>query len=287
MTMRAKKVLGQNFLNNPMILERIVGEMDLKEDDVVVEVGPGKGSLTRLILSRVKKLIAVEKDERLADWLSSELVKWEGEVQNTNDEIRMTKYKRRSTRNEVQKTNSKGQGKKEDEEIFELRTGDILKYQPPQTSYKLVGNIPYYLTSPLLRKFLGQEKNKPALIVFLVQKEVAQKICADPGEMSLLSLGVQAWGKPKFCFEVKRHFFNPVPKVDSAVVKIQIYSDCVWQKPKEVLRLAQICFSQKRKKLRNSLRALLKDGKIDFNLEQRPQELKVEEWEELYEKIAF
>ncbi|MFN3302081.1 MAG: 16S rRNA (adenine(1518)-N(6)/adenine(1519)-N(6))-dimethyltransferase RsmA, partial [Patescibacteria group bacterium] len=159
---------------------------NLSKDDVVLEIGPGTGILTLELAKRAKKVIAVEKDEKMIEILK-DVLKNSG-IQNV-----------------------------------QIIKGDILKlltshFQLP-TSFKVVGNIPYYLTSRLLRNLL-ELKKKPKLIVLMVQKEVAQRICAKPPKMNLLAVSVQFYGKPEIVSYVSKKSFWPRPKVDSAIIKI-------------------------------------------------------------------
>ena len=178
-----KKHLGQHFLKNKKILEEMARAAELSKKDIVLEVGPGLGSLTEILAARAKKVIAVEKDFDLATQLS----------------------KRKTLPKNVK-----------------IIHGDILKIsnsQLPKSNFKIVANIPYYITSYFLRKFL-EAKNKPDLMVLMIQKEVAERILAKNGKESLLSLSVKAYAKPEIIRYVSRNNFSPPPKVDSAIIKI-------------------------------------------------------------------
>ncbi|KKU16560.1 MAG: Ribosomal RNA small subunit methyltransferase A, partial [Candidatus Giovannonibacteria bacterium GW2011_GWB1_45_9b] len=158
--MRAKKRLGQNFLKNKRILEEIIRVGEVSKKDVILEAGPGHGELTELLARRAKKVIAVEKDRDLIPLLQEKFSK------NKN---------------------------------VEICKGDILEFNSnklPDKNYKLIANIPYYITSRFLRLFLSQTKFRPKLAVLMVQKEVAERILVKDGKESLLSLSVKAYGKP-------------------------------------------------------------------------------------------
>src|SRR3989344_603830 len=181
---RPKKRLGQHFLRNKKILEEIARAAELSKRDIVLEVGPGHGELTEFLARRAKKVIAIEKDWELISQLRE-------------------KFKDRAN--------------------VEIREGDILKskFLNLKSSYKVVANLPYYITSRFLRTFL-ERKNKPKLMVLMVQYEFAKRICAKPPEMNLLALSVQAYAKPQFIRKVSRGNFSPPPEVDSAVIKITL-----------------------------------------------------------------
>src|SRR3989344_50795 len=188
--MREKKYLGQHFLRNKKIVEEIVRAGEISKRDVVWEVGPGHGELTELLAANAKKITAVEKDRDL---------------------IPLLQEKFRS---------NKG---------VKIIHGDALKIKNREKKFKIVANIPYYITSRFLKNILT-EKNKPELIVLMVQYEVAKRICAKPPEINLLALSVQAYGKAEFVRKVPRGNFSPPPKVDSAIVKISGISSKFFKK---------------------------------------------------------
>ncbi len=255
----AKKSLGQNFLLDLTVVEKIIEAAELRKTDTVVEVGPGKGILTASLLDRCGKVIAVELDKDLLPYLK----------------IDFGSHKH-----------------------FELLHLDALNYQPPE-HYKIVANLPYYITSPLLNHFLYDQfvgGNPPELLVIMVQKEVAEKLVAKDGKHSILSLQVHLFGEPELVCEVPRKAFKPSPKVDSAVVKIRVHT-----KPKinvdlkKLFWFFKICFAQKRKKLTNNLggmfklsttelRTILNDLGISEDV--RAEDLNLSEWEKLYERFC-
>ncbi len=236
--------LGQHFLTNPAIAKRIVDAADITKNDSVLEVGPGRGMLTQFLVEKAKKVIAVERDKKLASFLQEKFA---------------------------------------DKKNIEIIESDILKitsYELRVTSYKVVANLPYYITSRFLRLFLENIKNKPQSMTLMVQKEVAERICAKPPQMNLLALSVQAFGRPKILFNVKKGSFSPPPEVDSALICIENISDAFFKKhgipPEEFFKLPKKAFSQKRKMLRASINVkhLVFDKK-------RPQELGLADWVEL------
>ncbi|MBU0668424.1 ribosomal RNA small subunit methyltransferase A, partial [Patescibacteria group bacterium] len=172
-----QKNLGQNFLINPAILDEILNAANLTNEDYIIEVGPGLGILTDKLLKQAAKVHCIELDPKLIPYL--------------------------------RRTFGHNTG-------FELEEGTALKANLPDHPYKLVANIPYYITSPLLRHFLNPKdpsQKRPELIVLLVQKEVAQKICAGENDQSILSLNVQIFGKPEIIATVGPANFFPAPKV--------------------------------------------------------------------------
>lgn len=256
--LRADKSLGQNFLQDHFALEKIARAAEIQPDDSVLEVGPGLGSLTRYLAACAKKVTAVELDPDLLPPLRAVLQPH----QNVN-----------------------------------IVQGDILKLPIAQLidqpGYLAVANIPYNITSAILRHLLESQPN-PRRIVLTVQKEVAERICAKAGDLSLLALSVQVYGKPEIAARIPAGAFFPAPKVDSAVLRIDIYPDPLI--PNESLntffKLIKAGFGQKRKTLRNSLSAglniqpaeaetLLLKGGIDPK--RRAETLSIEEWKRLCE----
>jgi len=291
--LKLNKLLGQNFLIDHTVLEKIIGAADLSKKDTVLEVGPGLGILTEELAKRAGEVIAVEKDKKMAEIVRNVL----------ND---------KKVRN------------------VEIIEGDILKFsifnfqfsnksQIPNSklkTYKIVANIPYCLTSRLIRKFLESE-NPPAQIVLMVQKEVAQRICAKPPEMSLLAVSVQFYAEPKIISFVSKKSFWPRPKVDSAIIKITPRNLPPLQRgiegdlktitkilpnpplPKEgtehFFRIVHAGFSHPRKQLINNLNSDLKIDrakiaaalkKIGLASEQRAETLSVNDWKKLTEFLT-
>ena len=252
----AKKRLGQNFLFDPSILKRIVQAARLSPDDTVVEIGPGPGRMTVMVAGCVKKVIAIELDRELYERLSSELSGYEN---------------------------------------IELVHGDALKF-PYETlgEFKVVANIPYYITTPILFKLL-EHRDRLISITVTIQQEVAERIVARPGgkEYGVLSLMIQYYGNPKLEFIVPRGAFRPVPKVDSAVVHIEISGKPLVPVKDEKLffRVIKTAFSQRRKMLLNSLKPITVDIKERLILagiepSRRPETLSIEEFARLADVLG-
>lgn len=266
---RPKKHLGQNFLNDASALAKIVNAANLSPTDFVVEIGPGLGVLTKELVKKTARVKAVELDESLIPIL---------------------------TRN-LQQTNGPAPAN------LEIIHGDALTFPLPAEPYKLVANIPYYITSPILNHFLQPEtaqQKRPDLIVLLVQKEVAEKVCATPGDHTVLSLQVQIFGKPEIMGIVGKNSFNPPPKVDSAILRVTPYPEPLIQDTALFFKIIHTAFSQRRKTLLNSLGNFFKldngqklpKEKIAALLEKagikplaRPQELTVADWQKLIENL--
>ena len=248
-----KKSLGQHFLQYDWAIGELIETAQLKPADLVLEIGPGTGVLTKKLALKVKKVIAVEKDEKLADGLKQTL-------------------------------------KQEGIDNVEIIKGDILKVLPlaKYESYRIVANIPYFLTSRLLRTIFEQ-RIKPQIVVLTVQKEVAQRIIARPPKMNLLALSVQIFGQPRLIKTIPAECFWPKPKVDSAIIKIDKISDSFFESHnlqiQVFFQITKTAFGQKRKLLTNSLEKIalkeqivnaLKQTKI--SLKARPEELTPEQW---------
>jgi 16S rRNA (adenine1518-N6/adenine1519-N6)-dimethyltransferase len=252
--LRPRKSLSQNFLTDPAALEAIVEAAALEPGDRVVEVGPGLGVLTRRLLAAGASVLAVELDPRLAEWLRREL----GEVPG-----------------------------------FELIEADALEIHADELfagqPFKVVANIPYHITSPLLHAFLEGER-PPELVVLLVQLEVAERVAAPPGQMSYLSVFVQNVASAEVVARVPADAFEPAPSVDSAVLRLVRRPDPPvppGDGREPFYRIVQAGFRQRRKMIHNGLgRELpLPPGALDAAMEgcgidssRRPQTLSVEEW---------
>lgn len=216
---KPKKSLGQNFLIEPAGLRKVIEAAGVKADDQVLEIGAGLGSLTVLLAQSARSVVAVEIDRDIIPALENALEKYP----NVN-----------------------------------IITGDILKQNTGslglEAGYLVVANIPYYISSAILRHLLTAKK-KPTRMILTVQKEVAERVCAKEGKHSLLSLSVQVFGKPRLAGIIPAGSFFPAPEVDSVVLVIELFEQPAI--PEEDLdsffTLAKAGFSQKRKTLRNSL----------------------------------
>lgn len=257
MIKRPNKFLGQNFLKCRWVVETMIKSADLKLSDTVLEIGPGTGVLTTELLKKVKKVIAVEKDKSLIPDLRNLAAK------NPNLEII--------------------QG-----DALKILSEISLFHKLQAATYKLIANIPYYLTSRLFRILL-EKGPRPSLLVLTIQKEVAERICAKE-KMSLLALSVQAFGQPEIIKAVPRKCFWPEPKVDSAIIRISDISNEFLLKnkitPESFFQLIRQGFSHKRKKLVNNLGNGDKNKKdlVNFlkkaglNPDCRAEELPLKQW---------
>ncbi|HVN54708.1 MAG TPA: 16S rRNA (adenine(1518)-N(6)/adenine(1519)-N(6))-dimethyltransferase RsmA [Anaerolineaceae bacterium] len=257
--LRPNRRLGQNFLADDGILGRVVEVAEVGPEDEVVEVGPGLGSLTRHLALAARAVTAVELDRQFIPVLD--------EVLSGYQNVRVI------------------QG-----DILKLKPGDLVR----QAGYLVVANIPYYITSALIRHLL-EATIKPARMVLTVQQEVAERICAQPGEMSQLALSVQVYGRPRIAARIPAGAFYPAPEVDSSVLRLDLYPAPAI--PAELLdvffQLMKAGFSQKRKTLRNTLAAGLRIGKEQaaalllesgIDPQRRAETLGLEEWGRLAEK---
>lgn len=253
----AKKSLGQHWLTDISALEAITEAAEIKPSDTVLEIGPGLGSLTSYLVDQAADVIAIELDEQLAAQLPSRV----------------------SAPN------------------LRIIQADIMQFNLEElpASYKVVANIPYYLTSNLLRR-LAESINPPHMMVLLVQKEVAERICAEPGQMSLLGVSVQLYYQAELGMVVPKELFAPPPKVDSRAVILTrhlkpLFNELDSQKFFQVVKAG---FSERRKKLRGSLSGglgltktetdeLLRRAGINGDL--RAQNLNLEQWHELYKEL--
>lgn len=283
---KPSKHLGQNFLTDKSALNKIISAADLSPDNIILEVGPGLGVLTLELAKLASKVIAVEKDRKmieiLRNVLSDENVKnveiIEGDILKLLTSLNRTAITGKADLN------------------FQLLNKLLITSYQSQ-NYKVVANIPYYLTSPIIRKFLETE-NQPSLIVLLIQKEVAQRICAKPPKMSLLSVATQFYAEPKIIGFVSRKSFYPQPKVDSAIIRIipkasealiSLRMPSLASK-ENFFTVVKAGFAHPRKQLINNLSTGLnisreKTEKILLRSELkstlRPSELSVDKWVEL------
>ena len=241
------------------VLPRILAASDLDPGDTVVEVGPGLGALTRLLVQRTKRVIAIEMDRRLADSLAERL----GKPHN----LRVIHADAR-----------------------EVDLGELLD---GEGDYKMLANLPYYAANPIMRRFLESEHRRPTLMVVMVQKEVARSMVADGGRMSLLAVAIQVYGVPRIVCDVPSGAFSPPPKVTSAVVRIDLHPEpCIEvEHVGQFFHVVRAGFSAPRKQLRNSLslglettpekaERLLARAGLDSRL--RAEKLDIDDWRRLY-----
>jgi 16S rRNA (adenine1518-N6/adenine1519-N6)-dimethyltransferase len=264
----AKKSLGQNFLRSKKALSAMIEAGEITSKDTVLEIGPGQGALTEKILETGAKVIAVEKDDRL--------------IQVLNEKF----------------SDQTGSGQ------FTLIHGDILEMDLKKlgfktVDYKLIANIPYYITGLIFRKFLSGDI-QPKKLVIMVQKEISDRIIARDLKESLLSLSVKAYGNPKIVMKVEKENFSPAPKVDSAILLVDNISKDFFlsvQAGKEIseakfFEVIKAGFAHKRKILlanlkerfgKNDLHKIFEDLKIPEKA--RSEDLKLEDWKELIEEL--
>lgn len=253
------KKFGQNFLTSEPIIERILQAAGIGPEDTVVEIGPGYGALTFLLAKRATRVYAIEKDRDLAAHL------------------RQAINERRISNLHIIEA-----------DIRDISVSEILQKNKP---YKLIGNIPYYITGFLFRKFLEAEKQKPEIIIFMTQQEVAERIVSHEPKHSLLSVSVQAYGTPAIIERVPRSFFSPSPKVDSVVISVSHISSALFNKAgvseKRFFDILRAGFSHPRKLLVSNLSRTLKIPRenvlqafraSDIKEKARASELSVEQW---------
>lgn len=259
-----KKSLGQNFLKSQKALAEILHAGSVSAGDTVLEIGPGKGALTEKLLSNGAHVVAIEKDQELVPYLQDKFA------------------------NEI----SKG--------LFTLIEGDVLEfdllnYKLLTENYKLIANIPYNITGAIIRMFL-ETKNQPKTMVLLVQKEVAVRIARDKKE-SILSLSVKAYGTPTYVSTVSKRYFNPAPKVDSAIISVKNInrSNFVSHTHEEsFFHLIKTAFAHKRKQLAGNLKEGGYDSKWieeQFSKNKLPKDIRAEDihinvWLNMAEQLA-
>jgi len=217
--LRPDKSLGQNFLVDSKALYRVAESAGITQEDQVLEIGAGTGSLTRILSTMARRVVAIEIDPRLIPILREVLT----DFHNT---------------------------KIVEGDILSVNLSDLFE----QPGYLVVANIPYYITSALIRHLL-ESAVRPRCLVLTVQREVAERICAEPGDMSLLSLSVQVYGRPRVLSQIPAGAFFPVPKVDSSIVRVDLFDTPRIREENlpAFFRLAKAGFSQKRKTIRNAL----------------------------------
>ena len=268
-----KKSLGQNLLIDTAHLARIADAAELTKEDTVLEIGPGLGALTHLLAERAGRVVAVELDQRLIPILREQFAD-QPHVSFVHGDI------------------------------LELSPAELIQAQLPAETgaasaaieFKVVANLPYYITSAALRHILERADARPTLAVLLVQREVAQRMIAQPGDMSLLAVGVQFYARPRALHSVPAGAFLPPPKVDSSVVRLDLHKQPAVPDvdPTQFFRIVRAGFGQRRKQLRNSLSAGLSCKKEDADLwlnaagvdpSRRAQTLSISEWGELTRQV--
>lgn len=252
--LRSFKKWGQNFITDPAMLNKLVRAVDPQADDVMIEIGPGSGALTRLFAPMVKQLHAIEIDPRMDEYL---------------DPIRI----------EI--------------DSFTYEHKDFLKWTPPAElgNFRLMGNIPYYITSQLILQAFEHHK-QIVDVHFLMQKEVGKRLVAPHGskQYGILSVYAALFAKTEYLFDISRHVFHPVPDVDSCFVRFSfdLENPVTSELEPHTKRVVRAAFNQRRKTLRNSLKAILSDKvsiEKDFDLNLRPEQLSPTEFLRLTEII--
>jgi len=252
--MGAKKSLGQNFLKSKSIIDIILRAGEVSKNDFVLEIGPGKGILTEGLIKEGARVLAVEKDDELFRFLETKFVK---EIMDKQ---------------------------------LELVHGDILEVNLSKLGkYKLIANIPYNLTGKILKSFLMRKK-QPSLVVFLLQKEVAERIIAKDGKEDFFSIIIKAYGKPQYIKKVPKEHFRPMPKVDSAILLIKDIDKSFFKgvREEEFFKLVKTGFAHKRKTISNNLREWFSENpslsleKIGVDSKRRAENLSLREWKSIF-----
>jgi 16S rRNA (adenine1518-N6/adenine1519-N6)-dimethyltransferase len=255
MYLQAKKSLGQHFLNSRHVLDIIIECAEIEKGEQILEIGPGTGILTEALLLAGANVIAIEKDDRAIDLLNE---KFRGQISSKQ---------------------------------LQIIRGDVLENTPddlPKDTFKVVANIPYYITGAILEKFLEGE-TRPTSMVLLVQKEVAERIVARDGKESVLSISVKAFGEPRLIAKVPRGAFTPPPTVDSAILAIENISDGLFVKNgldiKRFFEIVKAGFAHKRKFAIRNLETVVEKEKLEkiweargYDPKIRPEDMAVGDW---------
>ena len=265
--LQPQKRFGQNFLINQDLPQRLVATAQINEKDTVLEIGPGVGAITQALAQKAKLVIAVEKDRNMVEILKETLKNYKN-VEIICDDIRRSD--------------------------LPLNFGG----GPTSQKYKVVGNLPFYLTAPVIRMFLEMKEVRPLSLTLVVQKEVAQRICAQPPKMSILANSVQFYADAEIVSYISKNSFWPQPKVDAAIIKIipnpQLAGSFLANDEDLFFKIMKAGFSQPRKQLANNLSKGLKIDKIEtgewltknnIKPEQRAETLNLSDWINLTENF--
>lgn len=260
--LKANKKLGQNFLINEEIIDKIIEESKISSDDTIIEIGPGLGSLTAKLVENAKRVIAIELDENMVKILNE----------------------RFSLYNNIEIIHA---------DILKIDIASLIK---DEQNVKVVANLPYYITTPIVMKLLEEELNIDSINV-MVQKEVGERFCAMPGgkEYGAITVSINYYAEPKIILEVPKINFKPVPEVDSCVINLKVKKEHINLKNKDTFfRIIKIAFSQRRKTINNSLtgigkskeeiKNMLEDLNIDVN--SRAENLSIQQYAEIAEYIS-
>jgi 16S rRNA (adenine1518-N6/adenine1519-N6)-dimethyltransferase len=241
------KKFGQNFLIDPEIVSWIVEQANLNQNETVLEIGPGTGVLTKALARQTGTIIAIEKDPRMAEFLKKDFA-----------------------------------GLKNIKIINE----DALRFAPELKKYKIVANLPFYITAPLIRKFLETTEAKPESMTLVVQKEVGERICARPPDMSILGVSVQFYAQAEFLGKIPKKAFWPEPEVDGALIKITPQAPA-FNDNEKFFKIVKAGFAHPRKQLYNNLSSELKIDKATtaawlkkngLETNQRAETLRISDW---------
>lgn len=261
MSLQAKKSLGQNFLKSRKAINTMISAPEISRDDIVVEIGPGKGALTGPLLETGATVIAFELDKRMVDFLSEKFSNY-----ITTKKLLLVH-----------------------QDVLEV---DLKKYTRGHP-YKVVANIPYYITNMIMRTFLT-DTHQPTSMCLLIQKEVAERIVSRNNKESILSMSVKLFGSPKYITKVARQYFSPSPKVDSAVILVsninreKLTTDNYEQ---EFFRIIKTAFGQKRKQAIKNLSQIYNKEHwiylfqmLDINIKARAEDISFKQWREIISK---
>ena len=289
---KAKKSLGQNFLKSNLALKKIIEAGEISPEDIILEIGPGKGALTEKLLEKSNHVIAIEKDLNLFNLLQEKFI---SEIKTKkllllNEDILDFKVEQDVLERTLGRSDGDGQ-RKFSAENFRGESENILR----NFNYKIIANIPYNITGAILKKFLTEEK-QPEMMVLMVQNEVAKRIIANDKKESILSISVKAYGEPKMIMKVPARYFSPAPKVDSAVIAIKNISRKTFienkvnegrasmdgarhdsAESKNFWEIVRAGFAHKRKKLSNNLKKVLKNIPEEYK-NKRAEELSLKDW---------
>lgn len=261
---KANKSLGQNFLKDQSVIERILATADIQPTDRVFEIGPGTGRLTDALDGRAEKIVAMELDHRLVE--------------------RLTEHFEASEGVSILEGN-----------VLDVNLNEMLAHAEFESGrYKVIANIPYYITAPIIRTLLSLE-TQPESLTLMVQKEVAERMTAAPGKMSLLSIMVQYYSDARIALIVPKTAFDPVPKVDSAVVHLVPKRAFDPEEDRKLFRIARAGFAARRKTLANNLSSSFHIEKsavtslleaCGLSVDVRAQALSLKDWVRLREKLS-
>lgn len=263
MDKRLKKQFGQNFLLNHEVAIRFVDTAEIKEDDTVIEIGPGGGMITQYLIGNVKKLIAVEVDKRFVTDLTNSYI----------DKVKSAK--------------------------FEIINEDILKIEPEKlglsnNNYKVIGSLPYNISKNIIKKFLEAEI-KPISLTVIIQKEVAFDYSAEPPKATFLSNYAKIFSSVELGRVIPKNMFKPEPKVDGAIVKFDINYDDDIEDKRHFSKFLKSAFLNRRKKLVNNLNSIYKREKdeirkfykkLDLEENARASEVTFDQWKKIYYEFA-